>query len=79
MNRKADSNIRCTTAQIWRAAGSLRRQPGTKPLAEECAEHKRQEWEVEEGKYASAEGRRRALKTVTRCSLYQFSHSLALH
>jgi AbrB family looped-hinge helix DNA binding protein len=37
---------------INRGFGLLKRKPGEKPLAEEWAEHKRQEKELEEAKYA---------------------------
>jgi AbrB family looped-hinge helix DNA binding protein len=41
-----------TAALIERGFGLLRRKPGEKPLAEEWAEHKREEREKEESKYA---------------------------
>jgi hypothetical protein len=37
-----------TAALIKRGRGILKRKPGDKPLAEEWAEHKRQEHELEE-------------------------------
>lgn len=37
---------------INRGFGLLKRKPGDKPFAEEWAEHKRQELELEEAKYA---------------------------
>ena len=40
-----------TTASIRRARGMLKRKPGQKPLAEEWAEHKKQERELEETKH----------------------------
>lgn len=40
-----------TAAMIERGFGLLRRKPGGKPLAEEWAEHKREEREKEEAKY----------------------------
>ncbi len=41
-----------TAAMIERGFGLLQRKPGDKPLAEEWAEHKRDEREKEEAKYA---------------------------
>jgi len=41
-----------TAAMIERGFGLLKRKPGDKPLAEEWAEHKREEREKEESKYA---------------------------
>jgi len=41
-----------TAAMIERGFGLLKRKPGDKPLAEEWAEHKREEKELEEAKYA---------------------------
>ena len=41
-----------TAAMIERGFGSLKRKPGDKPFAEEWAEHKREEEELEEAKYA---------------------------
>lgn len=40
-----------TAAMIERGFGLLSRKPGCKPLAEEWAEHKREEREKEEAKY----------------------------
>ena len=40
-----------TTASIRRARGILKRKPGQKPLAEEWAEHKKQERALEEAKH----------------------------
>ena len=40
-----------TTATIRRARGILKRKPGQKPLAEEWAEHKKEERELEEVKH----------------------------
>lgn len=41
-----------TAAMIERGFGLLKRKPGDKPFAEEWAEHKREEKELEEAKYA---------------------------
>jgi AbrB family looped-hinge helix DNA binding protein len=41
-----------TAAMIERGFGLLKRKPGDKPLAEEWAEHKREEKELENAKYA---------------------------
>jgi len=41
-----------TAAMIERGFGLLKRKPGDKPLAEEWAEHKREERNQEEAKYA---------------------------
>ncbi len=41
-----------TAATIERGFGLLKRKPGDKPLAEDWAEHKREEREKEEAKYA---------------------------
>jgi len=41
-----------TAAMIERGFGLLRRKPGDKPLSEEWAEHKREEFEKEEAKNA---------------------------
>jgi AbrB family looped-hinge helix DNA binding protein len=41
-----------TAAMIARGFGLLKRKPGDKPLAEEWAEHKREEHEKEEARYA---------------------------
>ncbi len=40
------------------AHGLLKRKPGDRPFAEECAEHKRSEAELEEAKYARHTGAR---------------------
>src|SRR5690348_821893 len=40
-----------TAVAIRRLRGILKRKPGGKPLAEEWAEHKKEEMELEEGKY----------------------------
>ena len=40
-----------TAAMIERGFGLLKRKPGNKPLAEEWAEHTREERELEESKY----------------------------
>ena len=40
-----------TAAMIERGFGLLKRRPGDKPFAEEWAEHKREEKELEEAKY----------------------------
>ena len=40
-----------TTASIRRARGILKRKPAQKPLAEEWAEHKKQERSLEEAKH----------------------------
>ena len=47
-----------TTASIRRLRGILKRKPGDKPLAEQMAEHKREEKELEEAKYARSTGAR---------------------
>jgi AbrB family looped-hinge helix DNA binding protein len=41
-----------TAATIERGFGLLKRKPGDKPLADEWADHKREEREKEEAKYA---------------------------
>ena len=41
-----------TAVMIERGFGLLKRKPGAKPLAEEWAEHKREEHELEEAKLA---------------------------
>jgi AbrB family looped-hinge helix DNA binding protein len=41
-----------TAAMIEHGFGLLKRKPGDKPFAEEWAEHKREEKELEEAKYA---------------------------
>lgn len=43
---------------INRGFGLLKRKPGDKPFAEEWAEHKRQEIELEDAKYARSTGSR---------------------
>ena len=43
-----------TAATIRRTRGILKRRPGQKPLAEEWAEHKKQERELEEAKHGVA-------------------------
>jgi AbrB family looped-hinge helix DNA binding protein len=45
-----------TAASIRRLRGILKRKPGDKPLAEEWAEHKREEIELEEAKHARGTG-----------------------
>lgn len=47
-----------TKRAINRLRGILKRKPGDKPFAEEWAEHKRQEKELEEAKYALSTGSR---------------------
>ncbi len=47
-----------TKHAINRLRGILKRKPGDKPLAEEWAEHKRQEKELEEANYARSTGAR---------------------
>ena len=47
-----------TRHAINRLRGILKRKPGDKPFAEEWAEHKRQERELEEAKYARSAGAR---------------------
>ena len=47
-----------TSVTIRRLKGILKRTPGAKPLAEEWAEHKREEKELEEAKYDRATGSR---------------------
>jgi AbrB family looped-hinge helix DNA binding protein len=47
-----------TAVTIRRLRGILKRKPGEKPLAEEWAEHKREEIELEEAKYARSTGSR---------------------
>ena len=41
-----------TAAMIERGFGLLKRKPGDKPFAEEWTEHKREEQELEEARYA---------------------------
>jgi AbrB family looped-hinge helix DNA binding protein len=45
-----------TAATIRRLRGILKRNPGDKPFDEEWAEHKREEKELEEAKYARCTG-----------------------
>lgn len=47
-----------TSVTIRRLKGILKRKPGDKPFAEEWAEHKREEMELEEAKYARSTGSR---------------------
>jgi AbrB family looped-hinge helix DNA binding protein len=47
-----------TAATIRKLRGILKRKPGDKPLAEEWAEHKSAEVELEEAKYARSTGSR---------------------
>ncbi len=47
-----------TAVTIRRLRGILKRKPGEKPFAEEMAEHKREEMELEEAKYARSPGSR---------------------
>ena len=47
-----------TAVTIRRLRGILKRKPGERPLAEEMAEHKRAEKELEEAKYARSAGSR---------------------
>ena len=47
-----------TAVTIRRLRGILKRKPGAKPFAEEWAEHKREEMELEEAKYARSTGAR---------------------
>jgi len=47
-----------TAATIRKLRGILKRKPGDKPLAEEWAEYKREEKELEEAKYARSTGSR---------------------
>ncbi|MGO8838890.1 MAG: AbrB/MazE/SpoVT family DNA-binding domain-containing protein [Limisphaerales bacterium] len=47
-----------TAVTIRRLRGILKRKPGEKPFAEEWAEHKREEMELEEAKYARSTGSR---------------------
>ena len=47
-----------TAATIRKLRGILKRKPGDKPFAEEWAEHKREEMELEEAKYARSTGSR---------------------
>ena len=45
-----------TAVTIRRLRGILKRKPGDKPFAEEWAEHKREEMQLEEAKYAGSTG-----------------------
>jgi len=45
-----------TSVTIRRLKGILKRKPGDKPFAAEWAEHKREEKELEEAKYARSTG-----------------------
>ena len=47
-----------TAVTIRRLRGILKRKPGEKPFAEQMAEHKRGEKELEEAKYARSAGSR---------------------
>src|ERR1017187_3771793 len=47
-----------TAVSIRRLRGILKRKPGEKPFAEEWAEHKREERELEDAKYARSTGAR---------------------
>jgi AbrB family looped-hinge helix DNA binding protein len=47
-----------TAVTIRRLRGILKRKPGEKPFVEEWAEHKREEHELEEAKYARSTGSR---------------------
>ena len=47
-----------TSVTIQRLRGILKRKPGDKPFAQEWAEHKREEIELEEAKYARCTGSR---------------------
>jgi len=47
-----------TAITIRRLRGILKRKPGEKPFAEQMAEHKRGEKELEEAKYARSTGSR---------------------
>jgi AbrB family looped-hinge helix DNA binding protein len=47
-----------TAVTIRRLRGILKRKPGEKSFAEEWAEHKREELELEEAKYARSTGAR---------------------
>lgn len=47
-----------TSVTIRRLKGILKPKPGGQPLAEEWAEHKRQELELEDAKYARSSGSR---------------------
>jgi len=47
-----------TSWAIERGYGLLKRKPGDKPFAEEWAEHKREEMQLEDAKYARSTGSR---------------------
>ncbi len=47
-----------TSVTIRRLKGILKRNPGDKPFAKEWAEHKKEEKELEEAKYARSTGSR---------------------
>ena len=47
-----------TAVSIRRLRGILKRKPGDKPFDEQRAEHKREEMELEEAKYARSAGSR---------------------
>jgi AbrB family looped-hinge helix DNA binding protein len=47
-----------TATTIRKLRGILKRKPGDKPFADEWAEHKREEMELEEAKYARSTGSR---------------------
>jgi AbrB family looped-hinge helix DNA binding protein len=47
-----------TSVTIRRLRGMLKRKPGEKPFDEEMADHKREEKELEEGKYGRTTGSR---------------------
>lgn len=47
-----------TSVTIRRLKGILKRKPGDRPFAEEWAEHKREEKELEEAKHARSTGSR---------------------
>ena len=47
-----------TATTIRKLRGILKHKPGDKPFAEEWAEHKREEMELEEAKYARSTGSR---------------------
>jgi AbrB family looped-hinge helix DNA binding protein len=47
-----------TAVTIRRLRGILKRKPGEKPFAEQMAEHKHEEKELEEAKYARSAGSR---------------------
>lgn len=47
-----------TSVTIQRLRGILKRKPGDKPFAQEWAEHKREEIELEEAKHARCTGSR---------------------